>query len=350
MGSTTAGPDRTWAISATLSSDVEDYYLYFRAETGDGASEPPFGFWEPLYLRVDPAFEQADWDMDNFVVETGGQETRPGGLGGTVGTTPEEPFTIQIRQTIRPEIIEDPDLRANHDLQLVVDEGDGPYTVALPVSEFRPVSALNRQAPASHTEYDMIYVHHGLGPGSRIEVWCRPIYYPPDHDEPPLVGLVWTLCNEILIDPAGYVYDINTAGFTYEWPAVPPADSLVTNATVTATVRSGDDVWTRWEAEATGQVNPQVTDYTTDDGIRVPGYYAFYVPSGQYRVLATAPGCTSYTSPILTVVDAPVFHNVGLRCTEEAQVGVSYSVMLPAACPGTDALTVAGCAGYVRRR
>lgn len=101
--------------------------------------------------------------------------------------------------------------------------------------------------------------------------------------------------------PTNSVAISSTPGATYEWPAVPPADSLVTNATVTATLRTGDDAWVRWEAEASGQVNPQVTDATTDDGIRVPGYYAFYVPSRQDRVLATAPGCTAYTSPILIV-------------------------------------------------
>jgi hypothetical protein len=144
------------------------------------------------------------------------------------------------------------------------------------------------------------------------------------------VGLVWTLCNEVLIDPAGYVYDVATAGSEVDWPDVPPGASLVTNATVTATVRSGDNAWTRWQAELTGQVNPQITDDGKSDGIDVQGYYAFYVPPGQYRVEAAATGCTRYTSPILTVVDAPIFHNVGMRCSTEAQVGAEYLAFLPA--------------------
>jgi hypothetical protein len=53
------------------------------------------------------------------------------------------------------------------------------------------------------------------------------------------------------------------------------------------------------------------------------------VPSGQYKVLARAPDCAQYSSPILTVVDAPIFHNVGLRCSPEAQVGVKWGVFLP---------------------
>jgi hypothetical protein len=96
--------------------------------------------------------------------------------------------------------------------------------------------------------------------------------YPDDPNDMPIVGLVWTLCNELLIDPAGYVYDVTTAGGAVDWPEVPP---------------------------------------------------------GQYRVEAAATGCARYTSPILTVVDAPIFHNVGLRCSSAAQIGVSYDAFLP---------------------
>jgi hypothetical protein len=178
--------------------------------------------------------------------------------------------------------------------------------------------------------YDLFYVQHGFGPGAHVHVWCRPVYYPDDPDDLPIVGLVWTLCNELLIDPAGYVYDVNTAGGAVDWPDVPPSASLVTNATVTATVRTGDDTWARWQAELSGQVNPQTTDDSKSDRIDVPGYYAFYVPPGQYRVEAAANGCARYTSPILTVVDAPIFHNVGMRCSSAAQIGVSYDAFLPA--------------------
>jgi hypothetical protein len=337
--STTAGSDRSWVLTPTTLTETRTYSLYLRAELDGYASEPPSGFWEPLVLRVDPLFEQAGWDMDGFVVESGEQETRPGGLGGTSGTTPNEPFTIKVRQEVWDSVPTSPTLRANHDLRLVISEdGSEPYTVTLPVSEFQKVTTDTVAAaqtpygvndPLGGWAYDLFYVQHGFGPGAEVQVWCRPVYYPDDPDELPIVGLVWTLCHEILVDPAGYVYDLNQAGFEYEWPEVPPDEALITNATVTATVRTGDDSWTRWPAEDTGQVNPQVTDYTTNDRIKVPGYYAFYVPSGQYRVAAKAPGCAPYTSPILTVVDAPIFHNVGMRCTDEAQTGVQYDQFLP---------------------
>jgi hypothetical protein len=337
--STTAGLDRSWVMTPTTMTETRTYSLYLRAELAPYVSEPPYGYWTPFFLRVDPLFEQSGWDMDNFVIETDQQESHPGGLGGSSGTTPDEPFTIKIRQDLWDTVPTSPTLRANHDLRLVITESSSdPYTVTLPVTEFQRVPTATQATDLSHLDptsplggwaYDMFYVQHGFGPGAHVEVWCRPVYYPDDPDEIPIVGLVWTLCHEILIDPAGYVYDLTKAGTQYDWPEVPPSDSLITNATVTATVRAGDDSWTRWEAEKTGQVNPQVTDYSTPDGIKVPGYYAFYVPPGQYRVGATAQGCVPYGSPILTVIDAPIFHNVGMRCTDEAQTGVRYDLFLP---------------------
>ncbi len=328
------GSDRRWTMGPiTLTQGVTKAY-YLRAEWNGRYSPAPnfLGFWTPFFVVADPLLD--GWDLDNFVVETGGQTYYPGGLGGTTGTTPNAPFTLRIRQWIRSDVPTTPSLRDLHTLRLVIDDGSGvTRTETLPVTEFRPVTtplASGVSPAALRLEYDLIYVHYGLGPGARVEIWCLPIYYDDANpDLPPLVGLVWVKCNEILIDPAGYVYDLNTTGTSYDWPAIPPSDALVTNATVTVTVRSGDNSWTLWNAATSGQVNPQVTDLTTPDGIRVPGYFAFYVPPGQYRVLASAPDCTSYVSPILTVVDAPVFHNVALRCGTNAQVGVNVKVYLP---------------------
>jgi hypothetical protein len=337
--STTVGVDRSWVFTPTTMTETRTYSLYLLAEKDGYTSKPQFDYWSPISVNVDPAFEQAGWDFDNFVIESGGQENRPGGLGGTTGTTPNEPITITIRQDIWDTVPLSSTLSAYHDLRLVIDDGFGDtYTTTLPVSEFRKVTdglaksdanADGMLSPQGGWAYDLFYIQHGFGPGSSIEVWCLPVYYPDDPEDIPIVGLVWTKCNEILIDPAGYVYDLNETVVAYDWPAVPPDDALITNATVTATVRTGDNSWTRWQAEKTGQINPQVTDYTMEDGIKIPGYFAFYVPSGQYQVQASAPFCALYTSPILTVVDAPVFHNVGMRCTEGAQTGIEVKVYLP---------------------
>ena len=337
--STTVEVDRSWVLTPTTMTETRTYSLYLLAEINGDTSAPPFSYWSPMSVKVDPAFEEAGWDFDNFVIETGGQENRPGGLGGTTGTTPNEPITITIRQDIWDTVPISSTLSAYHDLRLVIDDGSGDtYTTTLPVSEFRKVTDGLANSDANPNgvlstqggwAYDLFYVQHGFGPGASIEVWCLPVYYPDDPDDIPLVGLVWTKCNEILVDPAGYVYDLNETVVAYDWPAVPPDDALITNAIVTATMRTGDNSWTRWQAEKTGQINPQVTDYTTEDGIKIPGYFAFYVPSGQYQVQASAPSCALYTSPILTVVDAPVFHNVGMRCTEGAQTGIEFRVYLP---------------------
>lgn len=329
IGSAVAAADRTWSITPTLTATTT--YLYMRAEK-DGVFSTPelFGYYEPLAVRVDPAFEQAGWDLDNFSISAGPKETKPGGLGGQVGTTPQDTITITIRQELPDYVPGDPEKASYLDLRFKIEDSEGVFTETVPVTEFRPVSAALADSPQGanqpdlRREYDIITVHKGFGPGSKIEVWCRPVYYPETPDELPLVGLVWTLCQEILVDPAGYVYDANKAGTTYEWPEVPPDDVLILNATVTATVRTGDDLWERWEAERTGQVNPQVTNTSKADGIGVPGYYAFYVPSGQYQVQASAPGCSPYLSPILTVIDAPIFHNVGMRCSKDALIGVQY--------------------------
>ena len=326
LGSAVAGADRHWSLTpdSPLATD-HDYPLYFRAEYNGFTSDT--WWWDPLVVRVDPAFEQAGWDMNAFTVANGDQEVQPGALGGSVGTTPYQPMTITIRQKINTAVPGDPELAAYHDLKFVI-TGDSsePYTVTVPVSEFRPVQAASSQdADQADTTvtYDLLYVQHGFAPGSRVEIYCLPIYWPDEPDENgyliPLVGLVWTKCSEVLVDPAGYVYDIDAAGSEYPWPAVPPKDALLTNATVTATVRTGDDSWGPWDAEKTGQVNPQVTDRSTPDKISIPGYYAFYVPPGQYRVQASAPDCADYMSPILTVVDSPIFHNIGMHCGGQAQ-------------------------------
>jgi hypothetical protein len=45
------------------------------------------------------------------------------------------------------------------------------------------------------------------------------------------------------------------------------------------------------------------------------GYYAFFVPPGLYRVLASAPGYASHTSPDIRVVSEIVHYNIPLEPT-----------------------------------
>lgn len=337
IGSAVTGADRSWAITPTVLTETKTYSLYLRAEFNGEFSKPPFGFWEPFFVHVDPRFEQAGFDADNFVIGSGDREVRPGGLGGQSGTTPNLPLTVKMRQKMPPDLPQrtaaDPVLRAQHNLELRITEGGRQYTETLVLDRVEPVQEQSAQAsgadPAMHdVSGNFVYVHKGFGPGAKVEIWCQPFFY--DHETGlPIFGLVYVKCHEIVIDPAGYVYDIDTAGRTYEWPEVPPSNALLTTATVTATVRTGDDLWNIWDASRTGQVNPQVTDTAFPDRIFVPGYFAFYVPPGQYQLEASAPGCADYLSSILTVVDAPIFHNIGMRCSAEADIGIPPRVFLP---------------------
>lgn len=99
-----------------------------------------------------------------------------------------------------------------------------------------------------------------------------------------------------LIDPDGYVYDADL-GFDYR----------IAGATVTCyeLVNSTNNLWLPWNATIWDQINPQI--------VGSDGYYAFFTLPGSYKLVVTAPGYWSYESPVLTVVDEPVHHNVPLR-------------------------------------
>lgn len=311
LGSAVAGPDRRWSIKPTNMTEGRNYFLYVRAEKDGESSNPFFNYWQPFIIKVEPMFELAGFDPDNFVVESAGHEVRPGALGTTSGTTPNEDIIIKKRQKAPASFLTDTNMWKNHTMKAVVTENGQTDTLELPISEVNVVSAAKNNGTANdHVTYEIIYVQKGFGPGAVVEIWCRPTYYTDEGH--PIAGLVFVKCHEILIDPAGYVYEAQPNGTKYEWPEVPPEELLIKNATVTTMTRTGDDSWEVWDGSGSAQVNPQVTDETTNDRILVPGYFAFYVPSGQYQVRATADGYAEYVSPILTVVDEPVFHNCGM--------------------------------------
>ena len=99
-----------------------------------------------------------------------------------------------------------------------------------------------------------------------------------------------------LIDPDGYVYDAEK-GF----------DHRISGAIVTCYELVDPDTnrWQVWNASVWDQINPQT--------VGADGYYAFFTLPGDYKVKVSAPGYADYESPVLTVVDAPVRHDVGLR-------------------------------------
>ena len=77
----------------------------------------------------------------------------------------------------------------------------------------------------------------------------------------------------LLIDPSGTVTD--------------SAGKPLAGVTVTCEVLENGE-WIKWDAESSGQVNPQVTG---DDG-----KYGWYVPEGTYRVLAEKDGYELYNT------------------------------------------------------
>jgi uncharacterized repeat protein (TIGR01451 family) len=313
IGSAVAGSDRKWQIKTTAMTEAKIYYLYARAEMNGQASAPFFDIWEPMMIRVEPMIDLSGFDLDNFAVQSGDNIVHPGALGTTSGTVPDVDITITKRLNAPTSILTDHSLWGHHLMKLRITENDITREEDWPVTrvELPPNGKVGTREANAIQGTNFIYVHKGFGPGAKIEVWCLPVYY-DSNGQLALVGLVYVKCHEILIDPAGYVYDKDIAGSTYDWPDVPPAKSLIKNATVTCLTRTGDNTFVKWDAAATGQVNPQVTDSLTNDRILINGYFAFYVPSGQYQINATAPEYIEYVSPVLTVIDEPVFHNVGM--------------------------------------
>jgi len=117
----------------------------------------------------------------------------------------------------------------------------------------------------------------------------------------------------ILIDPYGFVYDQNLVdgGSAIE-------DALILDAEITCYVRVGDN-WLVWPAGLYGQVNPQYTDSSTEDGVMTPGFYSYLTPSGRYKIKAVAPGYQPFESEVLTVITEVVHLDVGLLPIVQAE-------------------------------
>lgn len=294
---TTVGINRVFSGTVSVPLSDGDHYIYAKAISGTDESKIPW--WAPLHLVVSSTLPI---DPESLTVEVSGQTYTPGGLGGIVGGTPGEPVTITVEACCPP---------------------DGPESPTLLITETRQVEALPPLEPVQTTcnggccTYTFEFIPPSVG-----GTYDMQLSYTCEGDEVRVPIIV------ILIDPAGYVYDRDKAGQDYIWPEKPPDNYLIVNATVTCTVRTGDTAWEVWDASKYNQHNPQVTDDTTEDGVKELGYYAFFVPAGQYKIIATASGCVDYESPILTVIDEPIYHNVGMRCTQSV-TGVRRKIYLP---------------------
>ncbi len=112
-----------------------------------------------------------------------------------------------------------------------------------------------------------------------------------------------------LIDPDGYIYDIDK-GFDEDDPQA----SAIEDLTITAYAYIHDlGGWVPWPAHLYGQTNPQVTNGTFADGVLTPGYFAFFTPPGKYYLEVTAgKGYQGWRSPEIEVIADPVHMNIPL--------------------------------------
>lgn len=319
IGTTVAGNNRVWTVQPTQLTETGDYHLYFRAELDDKTSSVSM----PLTLSVNTALADAGFDMDGYSVETGDNKSSPGGLGGKTGSIPGEDIIITLRMTAPDEVESDSTLWKFHNLKATVEDEGNSTEVEIPPSS---VKYAGKDSDQCFKSWDFTYILSGYGPGARVTVKYHPFKYACGTGIPEeIIGDDITI-TEILIDPAGYVYDRDIAGSDYEWPEIPPAESLIDKAAVTAWERTGDEEWTMWDAAAHGdQVNPQITDTTTEDKVKEKGYFAFFVPTGQYRVTATAPEYADAESPILTVINEPIYYNLAMHRSTSYETSVAHN-------------------------
>jgi len=131
---------------------------------------------------------------------------------------------------------------------------------------------------------------------------------PPDPPEPCTYYCIPKPHRPQATDPDGFVFDGEAvrAGATI-------TQSIITNAWVTITQRTSAGTFVAWNGLVSSQANPQYTDSTYPDKVLIPGYYAYLVEPGDYRIQVTADGYLPYDSVILHVVDTPVTLNVPLN-------------------------------------
>jgi len=116
----------------------------------------------------------------------------------------------------------------------------------------------------------------------------------------------------ILIDPDGYVFNVDKGGSYDPTTGLFSPVEAVSGVTVTAYVSVPEwGGWIPWPAHLYDQVNPQVTDNVYSDGITTTGYFAFYTPPGFYYLeVEGIPGYQKWRSPVIEVITQVVHMNV----------------------------------------
>ncbi|MBU0510811.1 MAG: hypothetical protein KJ638_03800, partial [Chloroflexi bacterium] len=117
----------------------------------------------------------------------------------------------------------------------------------------------------------------------------------------------------ILIDPDGYVFNVDKGGdYSGEGGMFAPVEA-VSGVTVTCMVSMPTwGGWIPWPAHLyDDQVNPQVTDDVYPDNITTTGYYAFFTPPGHYYLdVQGIDGYQHWRSPVVEVITEIMHVNV----------------------------------------
>lgn len=159
-----------------------------------------------------------------------------------------------------------------------------------------------------------------------------------DPNNPPSSGgsatFTQTTDANVLIDPDGYVFDIDQGGeYDDDLGGMFNPVQAISGVTVTAYVSEPTwGGWIPWPAHVYSQTNPQVTDSSYPDGITTTGYYAFYTPPGLYYLQVEGGATTEgspyqeWRSPVIEVITQPVHVNVPYTpLPESAAVSVTLT-------------------------
>ena len=117
---------------------------------------------------------------------------------------------------------------------------------------------------------------------------------------------------QILIDPDGFVFDVDAGGGYDSATGMFAPVQAVSGVTVTCYVSMPEwGGWIPWPADVYSQTNPQVTDDRYPDGITTTGYFAFFTPPGDYYLdVEGIPGYQHWRSPVVHVITQIVHVNV----------------------------------------
>ena len=126
-------------------------------------------------------------------------------------------------------------------------------------------------------------------------------------------GITTEAQSQVLVDPDGVVYDINTGTPLSGAQAM----CMQKGVDVANSANGASASYFVWSAASFGQVNPQST--------QADGYFSFLTPAGIYRLDVSKSGYQPYRSPDLQVVSTPVRHDVPLTpmISESPQVTIT---------------------------